>query len=462
MKKLFFISISVILISCNVQKEMELRSIGITDGAGTIAPTVTTVSPVSYGVKGGIPLTITGTDFVDGATVIIGGTNCPSVVFVSTTQLTCTLPYHFASVVDVVVSNPNGISGTKFGGFSYNSYLYASNQTNPSLLTRMRIDSATGAITSLGTTPVPLGAYGVEIDPTNTWVYTAGATANQIAGFTINHLDGSLTPIPGTPLAAGAGVDGLAVSKDSKCLIASNFNAAVGVAVTSYTINQTSGGITKVADYAGGTNAGFIAIDPTNKFVYVTNYGSNNISAYTLNPTTCTLAIIGTYASSAAPDAVSIHPNGKFLYTGNATNTLMPGSTGGVTVMSINQTTGVLTLVGTYQTSDARNGSGVEIDKTGTQIYVTARGNDAIGAGKVFAYNIDATSGLLTAINNWPTSNGPNDVRILGSGRFVFTANFASNNIDVFVRDLTTGNLTPATPPSYTAGVGPAIIGITF
>lgn len=447
--------------SCNAQQTLEQRSIGIGGGGSSSAPTVSSISPSSYGVKGGVLVTVTGADFSEGATVTIGGTACTSPTVVDSTSITCTLPYHFASVVDVVVLNANGITGTLFNGFSYNSYLYASNQSGASALSRMKVDSLTGSITQLGSTAVPNGTYGVEVDSTNTWVYSAGVSANQIAGFTINHATGDLTAVPGSPFAAGSGVDAVAVSKDSKCLIASNFFAAAGVAVTSYTINQSTGALTKVADYAGGTQAGFIGIDPLNRFVYVTNYGSDNISAYTLNTSNCTLGIIGTYACGDGPDAISVHPTGKFLYTGNASNAFTGGK-GAVTAMSIDQFTGALTLIDTYLTADSRNGSGVEVDKTGSQVYVTARGNDAPGAGKVFGYNINTTNGVLTEIGNWVTGNGPNDVRILGDGKFVFTANTAANSVSVFVRDLATGLLTPASPASYTIGNSPGIIGITF
>ncbi|MEK6627282.1 MAG: beta-propeller fold lactonase family protein, partial [Bdellovibrionota bacterium] len=396
-----------------------------------------------------------------GATVTIGGTECTSPTVVDSTSITCTIPYHFASVVDVVVLNTSGITGTLFNGFSYNSYLYASNQSGASALSRMRIDSLTGNITQLGTTAVPNGTYGVDVDSTNTWVYSAGVSADQIAGFTINHATGDLTAVPGSPYAAGNGVDAVAVSKDSKFLIASNFLAVAGVAVTSYIINQSTGALTKVSDYAGGTQAGFIAIDPFNRFVFVTNYGSDNISAYTLNTTNCTLGIIGTYASGDGPDAISVHPTGKFLYAGNASNAFVGGK-GAVTAMSIDQSTGALTLIDTYLTADARNGSGVEIDKTGSQVYVTARGNDAAGMGRAYGYNINTTNGVLTEIGNWVTGDGPNDVRILGDGKFVFTANTAANSVSVFVRDLATGLLTPASPASYVIGNGPGIIGITF
>lgn len=456
MKKFFTLFIFSLLISCNSENSAVPRSIGIGAGGSTIAPVVSTISPTSYGVKGGLTATINGSNFASDATVIIGGSNCSNLVVVSPTQITCTLPYHFASVVDVVVLNGNGISGTLFGGFSYDSYLYASNQSGSPALTRMKINSTSGAITVLGTTATPNGTYGVEIDSTNTWVYAAGVSANQIAGFTIDHANGNLAAVPGSPVAAGAGVNGLAVSKDSKCLIASNFNGAASAKVTSFSINQSTGALTKVADYVGGTNPGGIAIDPLNRYVWVANYGSSTISGYTLNTTTCALVFINNYASGGSPDAISVHPNGKFVFTGNAT------AAGGITALQVDPNTGDLSLLTTLVTSNATNGAGIEIDKSGSQVYVTARGGGAPGQGRVYGYDVNTNSGSLTLVNSWLTNNGPNDVRILGSGQFLFTANTESNTITVFSRDLGTGNLTPAVPAFYNVGNSPGVIGITF
>lgn len=456
MQRKLYLLILILLSSCNSQQSSQGRSIGVDGDSKPTAPIVTGISPESYGVKGGISVTITGTNFNEGATVTVGGSACENVVINSSTEITCDLTYHFASVVDVVVLNTNGITGTLFNGFSYNSYLYASNQTGGSALNRMKIDSLTGNITQLGSTAVSNGAYGVEVDATNTWVYTAGVSANQIAGFTIDHGSGDLTAIPGSPFAAGSGVNGLGLSKDSKCLIASNWTGGGATKVTSYTINQSTGALVKVADYTGGTNPGGIGIHPDNKFVYVANYGSNNVSAYTLDTATCTLVFINNYASGSSPDAVSVHPTGKFVYTGNAS------AIGGVTGFMVNQSTGELTLIDTYVTSNATNGSGVEIEKTGNQLYVTARGGGGVGLGKLWGFEINTTTGVLTTTGNWTTNNGPNDVRILGDGKFVFTANSESNTVDVFSRDLSTGNLTPASPAYFTIGNTPGIIGITF
>src|SRR4029077_20107413 len=54
------------------------------------APTVTSVSPNTGPATGGTSVTITGTNFVSGATVTLGGTPATSVVVASSTQITAT------------------------------------------------------------------------------------------------------------------------------------------------------------------------------------------------------------------------------------------------------------------------------------------------------------------------------------------------------------------------------------
>jgi hypothetical protein len=83
------------------------------------SPVVTSVSPSSGPAIGGTSITITGTDFVSGATVTVGGSACASVTFVSTTSLTCTTPSHSSGATDVVVTNPDTQSGTGASAFTY-------------------------------------------------------------------------------------------------------------------------------------------------------------------------------------------------------------------------------------------------------------------------------------------------------------------------------------------------------
>lgn len=83
------------------------------------APTVSAVSPGSGPTAGGTSVTISGTNFVSGASVRFGGTSATNVSVTSSTSMTATIPAHRAGAVNVVVTNPDNQSGTLTNGFTY-------------------------------------------------------------------------------------------------------------------------------------------------------------------------------------------------------------------------------------------------------------------------------------------------------------------------------------------------------
>jgi YVTN family beta-propeller protein len=86
-----------------------------------------------------------------------------------------------------------------------------------------------------------------------------------------------------------------------------------------------------------------VAVDPSGKFAYVTNSGSNDVSMYTINATTGVLTSGGTIAAGSTPTSIAIHPSGKFAYVTNA-------GSNDVSMYKIDTTTGALTLIGTIGT----------------------------------------------------------------------------------------------------------------
>jgi phosphatidylinositol-3-phosphatase len=68
---------------------------------------------------GGTSITISGNNFVSGATVSLGGTLATNVVVANSTSISAITAPRSAGVVDVVVTNPDGQSGTLIQGFSY-------------------------------------------------------------------------------------------------------------------------------------------------------------------------------------------------------------------------------------------------------------------------------------------------------------------------------------------------------
>jgi hypothetical protein len=87
--------------------------------AGAAPPTLTSIAPDEGTEDGGTAVTLTGTDFVSGATVTIGGAACTSVTFVNATSITAVTPAGTVGARDVVITNPDAQSDTLVGGFTY-------------------------------------------------------------------------------------------------------------------------------------------------------------------------------------------------------------------------------------------------------------------------------------------------------------------------------------------------------
>lgn len=83
------------------------------------APAVTGVSPSSGRPSGGTAITITGTGFVPGAKVTIGGTAATDVAVTSATTITARTPASALGKADVVVTNVDSQTGTLVDGFAF-------------------------------------------------------------------------------------------------------------------------------------------------------------------------------------------------------------------------------------------------------------------------------------------------------------------------------------------------------
>ncbi|MGZ6309829.1 MAG: IPT/TIG domain-containing protein, partial [Bdellovibrionota bacterium] len=85
------------------------------------APTISSLSANNGSQSGGTPLTITGTGFIAGASVDLGGSTCTSVVVGSPTSLSCTTTTHTPATVTVTVANTDLQSGSLANAFTFNA-----------------------------------------------------------------------------------------------------------------------------------------------------------------------------------------------------------------------------------------------------------------------------------------------------------------------------------------------------
>lgn len=151
------------------------------------APTVLSLSVSNGPSSGGTAITITGTNFLAGATASFGGSNCTSLTVVSSSSITCTTTSHANGVVDVTVTN----SDTQSGTFS-SSYTYQGAPTISSI-------SPAGGDIAGGTTITITGdqfyaGATVSIDPTGTAAVCTGPTVvniNTITCTTSSHSAGN-------------------------------------------------------------------------------------------------------------------------------------------------------------------------------------------------------------------------------------------------------------------------------
>jgi 6-phosphogluconolactonase len=109
-------------------------------------------------------------------------------------------------------------------------------------------------------------------------VYDSG----NIYGYTINPSTGALTPIAGSPFAAGSAPWSMAVDPSGRFAYVPNSS---GNNVSGYTIDPTTGALTPIvgSPFAAGLGAISVAVDPTGQFVYVANGSSDNVSGYSID-----------------------------------------------------------------------------------------------------------------------------------------------------------------------------------
>jgi 6-phosphogluconolactonase (cycloisomerase 2 family) len=156
------------------------------------------------------------------------------------------------------------------------------------------INTSTGIVTAVsgsplalytgsGTTPTLLTPTGLLITPNNSYVYVSlGALGVQL--LTLG-ADGALsagsspTYLPPKSTSTSPVDYGLASDPNSAFLFVAETNTGLRVLSigTNGTLNELSG-----SPYAVGTGPRGVALDTTGSYVYVANFGSNNISAFTL------------------------------------------------------------------------------------------------------------------------------------------------------------------------------------
>jgi 6-phosphogluconolactonase len=165
-----------------------------------------------------------------------------------------------------------------------------------------------GVLTPLSGSPFAAGVKpsAIASDATSTYVYVTDFSSGNVRGYAVN--TGNLTPLAGSPFPAGNQPTAIIVDPSYPYAYVAN---SLDSNVTGYSISS-SGALTSIGTYASGLQPVAIGIDPsTEHFLYTLNFLDNTVSGFELSTTNGTLldSQLSPFPSNDQPTAVAAIPH---------------------------------------------------------------------------------------------------------------------------------------------------------
>lgn len=182
----------------------------------------------------------------------------------------------------------------------------------------------------------------------------ANAPSWSLSGYTVNRTTGSLTTISNSLVEAAYGALAATFDPSGKFLYQIGYFGSIW-GFNPYSVNSTSGAVNEIVGChtpCPNSRPSALAVDPTGKFLYVTDPLSDYVSASTIDSATGELELVsgsptgdsssnptGPYATGKTPNAIAVDPSGKFAYVANlGSNTIsayaINGATGALSIIS--------------------------------------------------------------------------------------------------------------------------------
>jgi 6-phosphogluconolactonase len=300
-------------------------------------------------------------------------------------------------------------------------HLYAVIRSQPTRVLTYAIDPATGALAQKASAPLPDSMPYVSTDHTGRYLFTASYGGDKLA----------VSPIGENEL----------VEKEAIQVIAT------------------------------GRNAHAILPDRSNKFVYATTLGANQVLQFTFDDKTGKLTPNEPPAVSPeaghGPRHMALSPDNKNLYVLNELS-------GHVTRYAIDGAKGTLTLAESISSVPAEAGlawgvpqapagtaaaaapkdekpkiwaADIQITPNGKFLYSTER-----TGSKIALFAVAADTGKLTYIANFATEAQPRGIRVDPAGQYLVASGEKSDRLSVYKIDQSTGKL--GEPSRYPVGNG--------
>jgi 6-phosphogluconolactonase (cycloisomerase 2 family) len=160
---------------------------------------------------------------------------------------------------------------------------------------------------------------GVNVLASGAYVYVSAydttAATGYVFGFKVGS-DGTLTAVSGSPFAVGTHPSALASDPSNSYVYVTDYSSGK---VFEYSVASGTGVLTALDTIASGSNPSAIVADPLSSYpyVYVANATDGTVTAYSIG-TGGALIRLGTFSAGTQPVAIGIDPStNHFLYAAN-------------------------------------------------------------------------------------------------------------------------------------------------
>jgi len=206
---------------------------------------------------------------------------------------------------DVIV--PTGVAVQPSGKFAFVTAYDSTVTPNLGYIFVFSVGTG-GVLTPVTGSPFAAGAQpsAIASDASGNYVYATDFARNQVLGFSVSAA-GAITPLSGSPYPTGTAPASVAVNKAYNYAFVTNSTDST---ITVY--SMSSGVLTRLGNYAVGLQPVSIVVDPsTQRYIVTANFLGNNISGYQLQKTDGSLLLSqGTpFISNNQPTAVAAIPH---------------------------------------------------------------------------------------------------------------------------------------------------------
>jgi 6-phosphogluconolactonase len=300
-----------------------------------------------------------------------------------------------------------------------------------------KMDTATGALSKVCSSPSTNSPSYLAIHPNKKWFYSVNEYIGTISAFGFDSVKNQITFFNSVS-SKGDGPCYVSIDKTGKYVMTANYNSG-SVAVFPINADGSIGEASGFDQHSGAAPHAHMIVQADNNFVYNTDLGLDKIFIYNLDTTTGKIQDAGIDANTvtgAGPRHIAFHPNHLWAY-------VVCELGGIVEAFNIDNTSGALTFVQSASTlpsgsTETPGSADIHITPDGKYLYASNRGT----VNNIAMFSISQDSGKLSLIGNQAANgNTPRSFIIDPSGKFLLVANQDGNNIVTFKIDYSTGKL---------------------